>query len=123
VSLFSNHCRWNYALTVFQPSINIFRTTPSHYAGVVGAVFNAALQLGCAVGTSATASIQASVDVRNPDDETAFKGRSTALWFLLAVVALEIIGVAVFFKRLAESPNDEESSAEGKSNRPPVVMH
>ncbi|QRW17197.1 major facilitator superfamily transporter [Rhizoctonia solani] len=104
-------------------NINIFRTTPSRYAGTVGAVFNAALQLGSAIGTSATTSIQASVDVRNVGKEgsTGFEGRSAALWFLLAWVGLEIIGVAVFFQRSAKSPLDEEA-AEGKAG-PKVVVH
>jgi hypothetical protein len=104
-------------------SINIFRTTPSRYAGTVGAVFNAALQLGSAIGTSATTSIQASVDARNIGKEgtTGFEGRSAALWFLLAWVGLEIIGVAVFFQGSAKSPLDEEA-AEGKAG-PKVVVH
>ncbi|QRV74162.1 major facilitator superfamily transporter [Ceratobasidium sp. AG-Ba] len=104
-------------------SINIFRATPSHYAGVVGAVFNTALQLGSAIGTSATTSIQASVDARNPNDETAFKGRAAALWCLVAVVGLEIIGVLVFFKPLVKNPDDEESPASEKDKRPPAIAH
>ncbi|CCO30868.1 hypothetical protein BN14_04900 [Rhizoctonia solani AG-1 IB] len=104
-------------------NINIFRTTPSRYAGTVGAVFNAALQLGSAIGTSATTSIQASVDARNIGKEgtTGFEGRSAALWFLLAWVGLEIIGVAVFFQGSAKSPLDEEA-AEGKAGLK-VVVH
>ncbi|CAE6446291.1 unnamed protein product [Rhizoctonia solani] len=104
-------------------NINIFRTTPSRYAGTVGAVFNAALQLGSAVGTSATTSIQASVDMRNIGKEgsTGFEGRSAALWFLLAWIGLEIIGIAVFFQRSAKSPLDEEA-AEGKAG-PKIVIH
>ncbi|CAE7206947.1 unnamed protein product, partial [Rhizoctonia solani] len=95
-------------------NINIFRTTPSRYAGTVGAVFNAALQLGSAIGTSATTSIQASVDVRlvGKEGSTRFEGRSAALWFLLACVGLEIIGIAVFFRSSVKSPLDEET-AEG----------
>ncbi|CAE6469608.1 unnamed protein product [Rhizoctonia solani] len=97
-------------------NVTIFRTTPSRYAGTVGAVFNAAFQLGCVIGTSATTSIQASVDLRNIGKAglTGFEGRSAALWFLLAWVGLEIIGVAVFFQSSAKSPLDEEA-AEGKT--------
>ena len=102
-------------------NINIFRTTPSRYAGTVGAVFNAALQLGSAIGSSATTSIQASVDVQHSGEESAFKGRSAALWFLVAWVGLEIIGVAVFFQQSAKSPLDEEAGGEGKGPR--VVVH
>jgi hypothetical protein len=111
---------WDPMLT-FTFSINIFRTTPSRYAGTVGAVFNAALQLGSAIGTSATTSIQASVDARSAGEDAGFKGRSAALWFLVAWVGLEIIGVAVFFKRSAESPQDEESSVDKKGTR--IVVH
>ncbi|KAF8605945.1 MFS general substrate transporter [Ceratobasidium sp. AG-I] len=91
-------------------NINMFRTTPARYAGTVGAVFNAALQLGSAIGTSATTSIQASIDARGPRDGTGFEGRSSALWFLFAFIAVEIIAVAVFFERSVEAPKDEESS-------------
>ncbi|KAB5592439.1 MFS-type transporter [Ceratobasidium theobromae] len=96
-------------------NVCIFDATPSRYAGTVGAVFNAALQLGCAIGTSATTSIQASVDARNVGQGTEFKGRSAALWFLVAWVALEMIGVAAFFKGSVQSPRDEESSAGGET--------
>ncbi|KAG8772914.1 hypothetical protein FRC12_002826 [Ceratobasidium sp. 428] len=78
-------------------NIAFFRTTPPEYAGTVGAVFNAALQLGAAVGTSATASIQASVDKRTHSGP-GFTGRSAALWFVVAYVALEIVAVAVFYR-------------------------
>ncbi|KAF8605943.1 MFS general substrate transporter [Ceratobasidium sp. AG-I] len=99
-------------------NINIFRTTPARYAGTVGAVFNAALQLGSAIGSSATTSIQASIDARGPGDGSGFEGRSSALWFLFAFVGLEIIGVAVFFERSVEVSEDEESG-----ERPKVVIH
>ncbi|KAG9110293.1 hypothetical protein FRC07_008204 [Ceratobasidium sp. 392] len=78
-------------------NIAFFRTTPPEYAGTVGAVFNAALQLGAAVGTSATTSIQASVDERRHSGP-GFTGRSAALWFVVAYVVLEIVAVAVFYK-------------------------
>ncbi|KAG8693514.1 hypothetical protein FRC09_010458 [Ceratobasidium sp. 395] len=104
-------------------NIHLFRTTPPRYAGVVGAVFNSALQLGCAVGTAATTSIQASVDARNPHDETAFKGRAAALWCLVAVVGLEMIGVAIFFRPVAESPKDEESVEAEKNTGSPATSH
>ncbi|KAB5592438.1 MFS general substrate transporter [Ceratobasidium theobromae] len=104
-------------------NINIFRTTPTRYAGTVGAVFNAALQLGSAIGSSATTSIQASVDARSTGQGTGFEGRSAALWFLVAWIGLEIIGIAVFFRRSARSPQDEESSADGKNGGAKIVIH
>ncbi|KAG8734429.1 hypothetical protein FRC12_018536 [Ceratobasidium sp. 428] len=78
-------------------NISFFRNTPPEYAGTVGAVFNAALQLGAAIGTSATTSIQATVDGRTSSG-SGFTGRFAALWFLVAYIALEIVGVAVFYR-------------------------
>ncbi|KAF8756089.1 MFS general substrate transporter [Rhizoctonia solani] len=84
-------------------NISIFQTTPPAYAGTVGAVFNAALQLGGAIGSSATTSIQTSIDEKVMEDGsfdgTHFQGRSASLWFLLAWVGLVAIGVAVFYKQ------------------------
>ncbi|KAG8720151.1 hypothetical protein FRC09_010038 [Ceratobasidium sp. 395] len=85
------------AIVFVLTNIAFFRTTPPEYAGTVGAVFNAALQLGAAVGTSATTSIQASVDERTHSGP-GFTGRSAALWFVVAYVALEITAVAVFYR-------------------------
>ncbi|KAG8721845.1 hypothetical protein FRC08_009646 [Ceratobasidium sp. 394] len=94
-------------------NISFFRNTPPEYAGTVGAVFNAELQLGAAIGTSATTSIQATVDERTHSGP-GFSGRSAALWFLIAYVALEIVGVAVFC-RDERSLNDlEAKSVEAK---------
>ncbi|KAG8746848.1 hypothetical protein FRC10_003370 [Ceratobasidium sp. 414] len=78
-------------------NIAFFRTTPPEYAGTVGAVFNAALQLGAAVGSSATTSIQASVD-EHANSGPGFTGRSAALWFVVAYVVLEIVAVGVFYR-------------------------
>jgi len=77
-------------------------------------VFNAALQVGSALGTSATASIQISVDDRIALDGTGngshYEGRSAAMWFLLAVVGLEVISVAVFYKLDKNGAADVEST-------------
>ncbi|KAB5587840.1 MFS general substrate transporter [Ceratobasidium theobromae] len=97
-------------------NISIFQNTPPEYAGTVGAVFNAALQLGGAIGTSATTSIQASIDervVRNGTfDGTHFQGRAASLWFLLAWIGIGAIGVAIFFKQNKPAAKDVESKAE-----------
>ncbi|KAL5639305.1 hypothetical protein ACGC1H_006720 [Rhizoctonia solani] len=104
-------------------NISIFQTTPPEYAGTVGAVFNSALQLGGAIGTSATTSIQASIDEKVMEngtfDGTHFQGRSASLWFLLAWVGLVAIGVAVFFKQ-----NKRTDDVEGKPEADrPIAMH
>ncbi|KAG8748423.1 hypothetical protein FRC10_005970 [Ceratobasidium sp. 414] len=104
-------------------NISFFRNTPPEYAGTVGAVFNAALQLGVAIGTSATTSIQAAVDERTHSGP-GFTGRSAALWFLIAYVALEIVGVAAFY-RDERSPNDLEAKtieAEQADMKEPGVL-
>lgn len=98
-------------------NIAIFQTTPPEYAGTVGAVFNAALQLGAAVGTSATTSIQASVDEQRSSrgqSQTGFEGRSAALWFLVAFVALEIVAVAVFYREQRSLKDLEAKTLEGE---------
>jgi MFS family permease len=97
-------------------SIAIFSYTPPHVAGTVGAVFNSALQLGSAVGIAAVSSLTTSVDAKanlQPpitqwsqmlDQITsemwkeAYKGRSSAFWFLLGILLLVTIAVIVFFK-------------------------
>jgi hypothetical protein len=105
-------------------SISIFQTTPPEYAGTVGAVFNSALQLGGAIGSSATTSIQASIDERvardGSFDGTHFQGRAASLWFLLAWVGLVAIGVAVFYKQDKLAANDVEGKVEADQ---PVVIH
>ncbi|QRW24729.1 major facilitator superfamily transporter [Rhizoctonia solani] len=104
-------------------NISIFQTTPPAYAGTVGAVFNAALQLGGAIGSSATTSIQTSIDEKVIEDGsfdgTHFQGRSASLWFLLAWVGLVAIGVAVFYKQ-GRRPDDVEGKPEDDR---PIAIH
>lgn len=69
--------------------------------GVVGAIFNAALQLGSAVGIAAVTSIQASVDTRHGGPVT-YRGRRAGLWFVLAVVCAIALAIFVFFRDVAE---------------------
>ena len=97
-------------------NITIFQTTPAAYAGTVGAVLNAAFQLGSAMGTSATTSIQSSVDQlkeRQGLVKTGFEGRSAALWFLVAFVGLELIGFAVFYRPQRSLSDLEAKTLEG----------
>ena len=97
-------------------NITIFQTTPAEYAGTVGAVLNAALQLGAAIGTSATTSIQASVDHLKESEglvKTGFEGRSAALWFLVAFAGLELIGFAVFYRPQRSLSDLEAKTLEG----------
>lgn len=88
-------------------------------------MFNSALQLGGAIGSSATTSIQASIDERvhanGSFDGTNFQGRAASLWFLLAWVGIVAIGVAVFYKQDKMAAKDVEGKAE--TDRPAVAMH
>ena len=80
-------------------SVAIFRSTPPRMAGVVGAIYNSALQLGSAVGISAVTSISTNIQKKaGPDGFSDFKGRAAAFWFVLAVVGTSIISVLVFYK-------------------------
>ncbi|KAG8760786.1 hypothetical protein FRC11_014919 [Ceratobasidium sp. 423] len=103
------------AVVFLLANISIFQTTPPAYAGTVGAVFNSALQLGGAIGTSATTSIQVSIDekvVRNGSfDGTHFQGRAASLWFLSAWVVLVAIGVTICYEH-DKCPDDVEGKPE-----------
>lgn len=86
-------------------SIALFRTTPPAMAGVVGAIFNCALQLGSAVGLAAVSSIETSLDSGRGKPD-AYTGRAAAFWFLLAVVGVEVISLLVFYRVEAEHRED-----------------
>ncbi|KAJ3836124.1 major facilitator superfamily-domain-containing protein [Lentinula raphanica] len=68
-------------------NVAIFTNTPPEAAGVIAAMFNSALQLGCAAGIAITTSIQTSIGVEN-GDPNSFSGRADGFWFLVAVTAL-----------------------------------
>ena len=77
-------------------SIAIFQTTPVAVAGIVGAIFHGALQLGSAVGLAAVTSIEVSVEKKFGFDE--YRGRAAAFLFLLGIVVMQTIGVLVFYR-------------------------
>jgi hypothetical protein len=99
-------------MLIFTCSIAIFRTAPPSMAGVVGALFNAALQLGSAVGISASTSIQTSVEASSHDGFEGFSGRRAAFWFLFGIVVLEIVCVSVFYR--TEKPVLADQEGEGQ---------
>ena len=81
-------------------NIAIFRTAPDA-AATVGAVFNAAIQLGSAIGIAVVSSIQSGVDSKIDQTlpgATHYEGRAAGFWFVFAVVVVEILAVLVFFK-------------------------
>ena len=109
-------------------SIAIFSYTPPHVAGTVGAVFNSALQLGSAVGLAAVSSLTTSIDAKSSFEppltewsqhldqitssmwKDAYKGRSSAYWFLLGILLLLATAVILFFK--VDLPVHEEKPVE-----------
>ncbi|KAG1718127.1 major facilitator superfamily domain-containing protein [Suillus paluster] len=79
-------------------NIAIFQAAPSSMAGTVGAIFNGALQFGSAIGLAAVSSIETSVEATH-GGSLEYSGRSAAFWFLVGLVALEIISVSIFYDR------------------------
>ena len=103
-------------------NIAIFRGVTPEIAGTVGAVFNAALQLGGAIGVAIFTSIQTSVDAKTRTrlGEAAgdmiyvgYNGRAAAWWFVLGAIGLAMVGVAVFY-RVDEEQNLTPPSTTGQ---------
>lgn len=90
-------------------SIAIFRTSPASMAGTVGAIFNAALQLGAAVGIAAVGQIESSQDAKKGKPDS-YAGRAAAFWFLLAIVAIEWLALLVFYHVDKEGAVEEPQS-------------
>ena len=82
-------------------SVTIFQTAPTSMAGVIGAMFYVALQLGSSVGLAAAISIETSVEVGN-GGPTKYEGRAAALWFVLGTVAIEAIAVLLFYHKISD---------------------
>jgi len=88
-----------FRLVVF--SVAILQTAPKSMAGVIGAMFYVALQLGSAAGLAAAISIETSVEVGH-GGPTKYGGRAAALWFVLGTVAIEAIAVLWFYHRTSD---------------------
>jgi len=93
-------------------SIAFFRYSPPSEAGMIGAIFNSALQLGSAVGTAVTTSIQSGIDSKEPDPATSYKGRAAGMWFLLGVLVVEMVAVVFFFREEKPQTKDGELMSE-----------
>ncbi|KAF8841117.1 MFS general substrate transporter [Paxillus ammoniavirescens] len=85
-------------LTYTHTNIAIFQAAPASMAGTVGAIFNAALQFGSAIGFAAAGSIEASVEAAHGGPRE-YHGRAATFWFLLGIVLLEFICVCCFYQR------------------------
>ncbi|RPD57986.1 MFS general substrate transporter [Lentinus tigrinus ALCF2SS1-7] len=85
-------------ITYMHVSIAIFQTAPATMAGVIGAMFNCAIQLGAALGLSIDTSIESSIEAKpGSGGFEAFAGRRAVLWWLLAAVCAETVAVVMFY--------------------------
>jgi len=97
-------------ITYVHSNIAIFRSTPPRMAGVVGALYNSACQIGSAVGTAAVTSIATSLEKKDVDGFTEFDGRAASFWFVVAVIVVVTIAVAIFYKTEQRGGADEEKA-------------
>jgi hypothetical protein len=88
-------------------------------SGTIGALFNASLQLGSAVGIAAVTSIESSVEARSPRGAEGFEGRRDAWIFVVAAIAAMAISVAVFFRTTQPAPADEEKQEDESNGKGP----
>ncbi|KXN84040.1 hypothetical protein AN958_00529 [Leucoagaricus sp. SymC.cos] len=103
---FPGFCLGTSGITIMFTVVNIaiFASTPPSSAGVVGAVFNCSLQLGCAAGTAIITSIQTSVQ-KTHGGPTSYTGRRAGFWFLFGLLALLTAAQLVFLKN---SPKEKD---------------
>lgn len=82
-------------------------------AGTVGAIFNAALQLGAAVGIAAVGQIESSQDAKKGKPDS-YAGRAAAFWFLLAILGVEWLALLLFYhvdrEGAVEEPQGEDAT-------------
>lgn len=99
-------------------NIAIFMNTPPRMAGVAGAIFNSALQLGVALGVAIVASITQSVDQKRIDkgETPGYHGIAAGYWFVVAFVVVMFVVVLVFYK--AESKIKPAGDVEGVAGAP-----
>jgi len=99
-------------LTYTNSNIAIFLNTPPEMAGVTGAVFNSALQLGITLGLAIAASITQSIDQKraNNGQDPGYVGIADSFWFMVAFVVALFIAVQIFYK---PEPKTAVADAEG----------
>ncbi|KAI0653606.1 MFS general substrate transporter [Cubamyces menziesii] len=91
-------------------SIAIFQTAPASMAGVVGAMFNCAIQLGAALGLAIDTSIENSLELKDgPEGFERFRGRRAVLWWLVAAVCAEMVAILIFYRSSKRSPEAGEA--------------
>ncbi|PPQ73080.1 hypothetical protein CVT26_014646 [Gymnopilus dilepis] len=78
-------------------NVAIFAATPPEAAGVVAAIFNSSVQLGCAAGIAIVTSIQTSIQATHGGPDS-FVGRADGFWFLFAAVCALAVALLIFMK-------------------------
>jgi hypothetical protein len=59
--------------------------------------------------------MQTSIDKKQPNKLHGYSGRAAAFWFLLALIAIETLATAVFYKSAKVGGKDDlEATPEGK---------
>jgi len=97
-------------------NIAVFMDIPPEMAGVVGGVYNSALQLGIALGLAALASITTSVDKKHVTASNSlnpgYYGVAAGYWFILGLVILFAIMILIFYKSDPSATDEEQRSGE-----------
>ncbi|KAG6815636.1 hypothetical protein H0H87_012725, partial [Tephrocybe sp. NHM501043] len=88
---------------LFKPNINLLETT-----SLVGAIFNANLQIGSSLGLAIVTAITTEVNHNNPTD---FDGYRRGWWFVVALAGFEAV-LALVFLRGTKSPYTSEKERE-----------
>jgi hypothetical protein len=79
-------------------------------AGIVGAIFNCALQLGAAVGISAVTSIEYSIERESEGGYSGFDGRRAGYWYMFALAGALFIVIAVFYREKCPKAAEAEAA-------------
>jgi hypothetical protein len=111
-------------------SIAIFACTPPEIAGIVGAMFNSAVQLASAVILAIITAIQVSIDGDTTADHGGqtgadrYKGRAAAFWFILGLMGVAGLAVLAFFRdkttagaAVANGSDAESRTGSGENER------
>jgi len=105
-------------IIITNSSIALFTNTPPEIAGTIGAIYNAGLQLGCALGLAVVTSITTSLDAKKRDrgEEVGYGGIAAGYWFVVAFCAVEALAILVFWKNVKTPALDEENAIDDASS-------
>ncbi|KAI0045819.1 MFS general substrate transporter [Auriscalpium vulgare] len=97
-------------------NIAIFMNTPPEIAGTVGAMFNAALQIGSGLGLAVVTTIQTEIDQKRADQgkPVGYHGIADGFWFVLAFLVTEAIALLIWYKIEKPKVADAEAPAQAK---------